>query len=236
MKLTILETGRPPGALGEIYPGYPDMFAALLARAGEAVDCETVPVVDNARLPDPSAGGAFLITGSPAGVYDPLPWMDPLRGFIRAAHAARRPVVGVCFGHQIMAEALGGVVRKSPKGWGVGRHSYRIIERTGYLADAPETFALAASHQDQVIAPPPGATTLARSAHTEFAMLSYAGAPFLSLQGHPEFSDRFAAALYGARRGASLTDDVADAAIESLVQPDDSLMVAGWMLNVLREG
>jgi GMP synthase-like glutamine amidotransferase len=118
----------------------------------------------------------------------------------------------------------------------VGRHSYRIIERTGYLADAPETFALAASHQDQVIAPPPGATTLARSAHTEFAMLSYAGAPFLSLQGHPEFSDRFAAALYGARRGASLTDDVADAAIESLVQPDDSLMVAGWMLNVLREG
>lgn len=234
MKITILETGRAPGRLSELYPLYPDMFRSLLSGADSGLTFETVALVDGAGLPDPAGIQAAIITGSPKGVYDATPWMDPLRDFVRGAHAAKTPLVGVCFGHQIVADALGGDVRKSPKGWGVGRHTYDILGRRPWMADAGERFSLAVSHQDQVITPPAGAVTLASSAHTDHAMLAYDGAPIISVQGHPEFTDGFVSALYSARRGVSLTDEMADAAIESLAQPEDNALVADWIARFLR--
>jgi len=234
MKITILETGRAPGRLCELYPLYPDMFRSLLSGVDGGLTFETVALVDGAALPEPAGMEAALITGSPRGVYDATPWMDPLRDFVRGAHAARTPLVGVCFGHQIVAEALGGDVRKSPKGWGVGRHTYDILAHRPWMAEAGERFSLAVSHQDQVITPPTGAATLASSAHTDHAMLAYDGAPILTIQGHPEFTDGFVSALYSARRGLSLTDEMADAAIESLATPEDNTMVADWIARFLR--
>lgn len=234
MKITVLETGRAPGRLADDFPLYPEMFAALLGGTDPGLAFETVSLVDGAGLPDPRGLEAALITGSPSGVYDQTSWMDPLRAFVRAAAEAGTPMIGVCFGHQIIADALGGDVRKSEKGWGVGRHAYDIVDRRGWMDGAGASFALAVSHQDQVIAPPAGAVTLARSAHTDHAMLAYETAPILTMQGHPEFSDAFAAALYGARRGKSLSDDLADAAVESLAQPHDNELVGEWMLSFLR--
>jgi len=234
MRVTILETGQAPGRLAEDYPRYPDMFVSLLSKADESLTFETVAVVDGAPPPDPARCEAVLITGSPAGVYDATPWMDPMRSFVREAFAVRTPMVGVCFGHQIIADAMGGVVRKSEKGWGVGRHVYEITERRPWMNDAGRTISLSASHQDQVIVPPPGASTLARSTHTEHAMLAYASAPVISLQGHPEFSDAFVSALYGARRGKTLSHSVVDAALESLRDPEDNALVGEWMVNFLR--
>ncbi len=143
-------------------------------------------------------------------------------------------MIGVCFGHQIIADALGGDVRKSEKGWGVGRHTYEIVARPPWMEGAGDTFSLGVSHQDQVITPPPGAKTLARSRHTDHAMLAYDAAPAISLQGHPEFTDGFLAALYGARRGKTLSDDLADRAIESLAGPEDNALVGEWMAKFLR--
>jgi GMP synthase-like glutamine amidotransferase len=235
MKLTILETGRPPAPLADLHPRYPDMFASLLARVNGSLRFEAVSLWDGEAPPDPGSLEAVLITGSPHGVYDPVPWIDPLRDFIRAAHAARTPMIGVCFGHQIVADALGGEVRKSEKGWGVGRHTYEVIAARPWMSEPASAFSLVASHQDQVIAPPAGAVTLARSAHTEHAMLAWDDAPILTLQGHPEFTDAFAAALYNARRGRSLTNEQADAAVESLARPENARQVAGWMVRFLRD-
>ncbi len=234
MRVTILETGRPPGPLAQTWPGYPDMFESLLTRAADGLSFENAPVVDGAPLPDPAAAEAILITGSPAGVYDPEPWMEPLRGYVQAAAAQKKPMIGVCFGHQIIADALGGEVRKSEKGWGVGRHEYEIVERRPWMVDAGEAFALTVSHQDQVITPPSGATTLARCAHTDHAMLVYQDAPIMSVQGHPEFSDSYAIALYNARRSNGLGDELADTAIESLAAPEDNALFAEWMVKFLR--
>src|SRR6185503_14002824 len=136
MKVTILETGRAPGRLSEDYPRYPDMFVSLLSNADENLTFETIAVIDGASPPDPAQCEAVLITGSPAGVYDATPWMDPMRSFVREAFATRTPMVGVCFGHQIIADAMGGVVRKSEKGWGVGRHTYEITERRPWMTHA----------------------------------------------------------------------------------------------------
>jgi GMP synthase-like glutamine amidotransferase len=234
MRVTILETGRAPGRLSEEYPRYPDMFVALLAKADPSLAFDSVALVDGEAPPSVSACEAVIITGSPAGVYDSTPWMDPLRAFIREAFAKRTPMVGVCFGHQIIADALGGQVGKSHKGWGIGRHTYEITGRLDWMAGAGETLSLSVSHQDQVIAPPDGAITLARSAHTDHAMLAYTNAPVISVQGHPEFSDRFVSALWSARRGKALTDDQVDAALESLAHPEDNALVADWITRFLR--
>jgi GMP synthase-like glutamine amidotransferase len=234
MLVTILETGRAPGPLSETHPLYPDMFASLLSQVDEGLRFRTVALVDGEALPDPASCEGVVITGSPAGVYDTTPWMDPLRGFIRGAFAAKTPMIGVCFGHQIIADAMGGAVRKSEKGWGVGRHTYDVLGAPAWMVDAGATVALSVSHQDQVIAPPKGAVTLARSAHTDYAMLAYDGAPVMSLQGHPEFSDEFVAALYSARRGKSLSDAQVDDAIASLSSPVDRVLVGQWMARFLR--
>lgn len=234
MKVTILEAGRAPGRLSEDYPRYPDMFVSLLSKADESLRFDAVALVDGETPPDPATCDAVLITGSPSGVYDSTPWMDPLRGFIREAFAKKTPMVGVCFGHQIIADAMGGEVRKSEKGWGVGRHTYEIVDRRDWMTDAGASVSLSVSHQDQVITPPASAITLARSAHTDHAMLAYTNAPVISLQGHPEFSDRFVSALWSARRGKTLTDDQVDRALESLVQTEDRALVAEWMVNFLK--
>jgi GMP synthase-like glutamine amidotransferase len=234
MKITLLEAGRAPGRLEELYPRYPEMFVSLLSSIDETLTFETVALIDGALPPDASTCEAALITGSPLGVYDLTPWMASLRAFVRAAASAKTPMVGVCFGHQIIADALGGEVRKSHKGWGVGRHTYDILARESWMADAGPAFSLGVSHQDQVITPPPSARTLARSKHTDHAMLVYDSAPIISLQGHPEFSDGFLAALYGARRGKTLSDDLADQAIESLSVPEDNALVGEWMVRFLR--
>ncbi|MCE2987680.1 MAG: type 1 glutamine amidotransferase, partial [Phenylobacterium sp.] len=121
MKIAILETGAPPGDLAVRFGDYPDMFRRLLLEEGD--QAETFDVAAG-RLPaDPSAFDACLVTGSSAGVYELLPWIDPLKAFLNGA-SGRTALVGVCFGHQVMAEAFGGRVIKSPKGWGVGLHRY----------------------------------------------------------------------------------------------------------------
>lgn len=235
MRVTIIETGRAPGRLSEEFPRYPDMFISLMREADANLAFDTVALLDGAALPAPSACEAILITGSPFGVYDDTPWMNPLRAFIRDVFAARRPMIGVCFGHQIIADAMGGDVRKSPKGWGLGRHTYGIVERRGWMPEATPSVSLSVSHQDQVITPPPGAVTLASSAHTDHAMLAYRDAPVISIQGHPEFSDTFVSALYSARRGKTLTEEQVDTAIASLSAPEDNARVASWFARFLRE-
>ncbi len=234
MRVTIIETGRAPDLLRDQFPGYPDMFRDLLHRADAGLVFDAVAVLDGEALPVPGACEAVLITGSPFGVYDSTPWMEPLKAFIRAAAGERTPLVGVCFGHQVIADALGGDVRKSEKGWGVGRHTYELVATRDWMADAGQTMSLAVSHQDQVITPPKGATTLARSSHTEHAMLAYDDIPAISVQGHPEFSDAYVSALYNNRRGNALSDRQVDGAIASLAQPQDSALVATWIVRFLR--
>ena len=228
MRLGILETGAPPQEVGQ-FGDYPAMFRALLGR--DAYDYATFNV-QAGELPDSTdACAAYLITGSSAGVYDPLPWIAPLKGFLRAAKG--RPMLGVCFGHQIMAEAFGGKVIKSPKGWGVGLHRYEVRQPQAWM-DAPR-LSLPASHQDQVVEVPPGAKVLAGSAFTPVGMLAYGDQPAMSLQLHPEFEPAYARALIESRRGGRYTDAQADQAILSYEQPDDRVRAGDWLRRFLAE-
>jgi GMP synthase-like glutamine amidotransferase len=224
MKLAILETGRPPGDLADRFGDYPTMFAKLL---GDALEIDTFDAAAGELPGDPATYDAYLITGSPAGVYDPLSWIEPLKDFIRAAKD--RKMVGVCFGHQMMAEALGGHVEKSEKGWGAGLHHYAIVRREPWMNGEAEV-AVPASHQDQVVIQPPNTEVVAESPFTPYAALAWTDRPAISFQFHPEFAPAFAKALIEKRY--DIVPDP-DAAIASLDAPNDNARVADWIKRFL---
>jgi GMP synthase-like glutamine amidotransferase len=225
VKLGILKTGAPPRRL-EAFGTYPEMFRRLL---GEAAYDYSVYAVDAGELPAaPEACDAYLITGSSAGVYDDLPWIAELKGFLVAAKG-RAALVGICFGHQVMAEAFGGKVIKSPKGWGIGENEYRLLTREPWMDDGPATIRLPASHQDQVVEKPPGAEVFAASDFTPYAGLVWRDQKAMSIQPHPEFLPAYAISLIETRRDGPLTADEADRAIASYASPDDRARVGGWI-------
>jgi GMP synthase-like glutamine amidotransferase len=223
MKIAVIETGVPPDPLKDEFGSYPDMFAGLL---GPDYELQTYDA-QKGELPDASAHGAYLITGSPAGVYEPLPWIAPLMEFIRSAKEAK--MIGVCFGHQAMAQALGGEVIKSPKGWAAGLNRYAVVRPQPWTNGEREV-AIPASHQDQVVEQPPGTELVARSEFTPFAALAWTDRPAISFQFHPEFSVAYAKALIEKRYDRVNSPD---AALASLDAPNDNDRVAAWMRSFL---
>jgi len=226
MKLTIIQSGDVPEPLRPQFGAYAPMFGRMFADAGIAYDYEVVRVSEGEPFPDPAGLEAILLPGSAAGVYDNhLGWMAPLRQFIRNAYASRTPMVGICFGHQIMADALGGDVRKSEKGWGLGRHQYGVRAPSAFAGRPVAQLAVACSHQDQVIGAPPDADVILASDFTPNAGLAYRNGAALSFQPHPEFDDPYTLALAEMRRGKT-SDDVVDTALASLALQSDSSALA----------
>jgi len=214
MRIGILKTGTAPTKLAETQGDYDARMRWLLG--GDGFDYVTYDV-ENGELPasiDEAEG--WIITGSRHGAYEDHAWIPPLEDFIRRLAAAKRPLVGICFGHQIVAQALGGRVEKAGQGWIAGPHDY-------VLANG-ERFAANAWHQDQVIAAPPGAETMASSQACEFAVLHYPGFG-LTVQPHPEFTGEYFSGLL-AEKGHVLPDDVrANAEALAETQKDDPYTV-----------
>lgn len=234
LKVGILATGITPPELLEQYGSYADMFVALFTAAGCEFDFVTFDVREDQFPESPSACDAWLITGSKFGVYEDLPWMRRLQQFIRAIDEIERPLVGICFGHQIIAATLGGRVEKYADGWGVGLHRYQLSGNHPELGMTELT--LNAMHQDQVVVKPPRAVTLASSPFCPYAALSYDNRIF-TLQAHPEFSLDFEAALVAARKGSVIPEPIADAGLATLAAEGaatDSLVVARWMADTLK--
>ena len=224
----ILEAGSPPDSLRAQWGGYGDMVRTMLGQDRRYRSYD----VQAGELPaEPTECRAYVITGSSAGVYDDLPWIPPLLGFLREVRG-RAKLIGICFGHQAMAKAFGGEVEKSPKGWGLGMHRYEIVEPPPGMIE-PRAFAIPAFHQDQVVTLPPGARVLAASDFTPFASLGYDDET-VSVQGHPEFTPAFSAALIKARR--DVYGPLADAALLSLLQPEDGARAADWLRHFIDGG
>lgn len=221
-RVAIIETGAPPPALAERHGDYPAMFRALLGDGHhtEVFDARA------GQWPEAAAFDAAVITGSSAGVYETAPWIGDLLDWIRDAKG-RTGLIGVCFGHQAMAQALGGRVEKSGKGWGVGLHRYDIVSSEPWMTPPAASVAIPVSHQDQVVERPADARVILSSAFTPFAGLAWDD-DAISLQGHPEFTPAYAADLTGGRReriGAA----VVDRALDSLTRPDDRARVGEWL-------
>ncbi len=225
MKIGILQTGRTPDELREKYGDYDAMFRRLLG--GQGFEFVTYPVLDGTLPADVHAADGWLITGSKFGVYEDHSWIPPLEDFIRAAYASAVPIVGICFGHQILAQALGGTVEKYSGGWSVGLKDYTL---EGFPAGAQ----LLAWHQDQVVEPPADATVAGSSPFCRYAALAY-GDKAYSIQPHPEFNSDFVSDLVAARR-AVLPDDIAHKALNSLGGKTSSKAFANSIAEFYRRG
>ncbi|MBY6202358.1 type 1 glutamine amidotransferase [Maritalea mobilis] len=220
MRIGILQTGHVPDEIKATDGEYADMFARLFE--GREFTYDVYNVVDM-EFPDGAAAAeGWLITGSKHGAYEDHPWIPPLEELIRAIRDAGAPLVGICFGHQIIAQALGGTVEKFAGGWSVGRRSYQVGDRTLYLN---------AWHQDQVVALPEGTTVLGHNDFCANAVLAF-GPRILTVQPHPEFGASVVQGLIE-HRSATVPDPLVDAAREGLSRPTDNPPVADWLADVL---
>lgn len=203
MKIGILQTGRSPEEMRDRHGDYDDLFKRLLA--GRGFDFITYPVLDGVLPTCATDADGWLITGSKFGAYEDHDWIPPLEDFLRDAFARSVPIVGVCFGHQILAQALGGKVEKFAGGWAVGPAEFDSRDRIDTIM---------AWHQDQVVELPDGAEVLASSKFCQYAMLGY-GDRALTVQPHPEFTAEFMADLIACRRDV-LPGHIADQAAANL--------------------
>lgn len=236
MRLGLLETGRVNPALVDAHGLYPDMFVRLLRPAAPEMGFRVYRVVEGELPAEPGECDGWLITGSKFGAYDPEPWIPRLEDFLRRAYGAGAPIIGICFGHQILAQALGGRVEKSTRGWGCGVHDY-VFEPPGWMRGAGPRLALHAMHQDQVVVAPDAARVIASSAFCPNAAFVY-GDPerprAVSVQPHPEFETTFIRDLIALRRGDGVPEAVADAALTGLGAPVMNADVAAWLVAYLR--
>ena len=222
MKIGILQTGDAPDALRPAHGNYPDLFQRLLADQGFSF--QTWRVLDMDLPASPHDAEGWLITGSRFGAYEDHPFIPPLEDFIRTVHAAGVPLVGICFGHQIVAQAMGGRVEKFPGGWAVGPTDYDF---------AGQPLRLNAWHQDQVTSRPPGAALCATSPFCENAALLY-GDRIFTIQAHPEFHSAFAADMIERRGRGLVPDPLLDAAAARLPEPLDDTRLAQAIGTFLR--
>ncbi|MCK1712529.1 MULTISPECIES: gamma-glutamyl-gamma-aminobutyrate hydrolase family protein [unclassified Bradyrhizobium] len=229
-RITIIETGRVPSTYRERHGSFPDMFERMVRAEDPAATLDIVSIPNGDALPDPCGLEAILITGAAVGVYDGLDWIEPLEEFVGKAYANKTPMVGVCFGHQLIAQALGGTVRQSEKGWGIGRHVYRVLPDNGVVDG--EQLAIAASHQDQLIEAPKDALTILSSDFTPHAGLLYVNGATLTVQPHPEFDVEFAEVCCELRDGKA-PDEVVATAKASLSQPLDGAKLGGAITRFL---
>jgi GMP synthase-like glutamine amidotransferase len=230
MLIAIIETGVPPEPLKGRHGDYPAMMARMLAPFAPQLSFSTAHVARGDRLPAVADFDGLLITGSAAGVYEGHAWIAPLEELVRETANAGKPQVGICFGHQLMAQAFGGKVEKSDKGWGVGVHRYRVTGRTDWMIPELSQIACAVSHQDQVVEAPSGARVLAGSDFCPNGAIAYAQGKTVSFQMHPEFEHAYASDLLRLRADR-LAQPLVENGLESLARASDRGRLAQWIAN-----
>ncbi len=225
----LIQCGDVHRDVAPLYGDYPALFDSLLGPHGVELSTFDVRV---GPPPPVDACEAWVISGSADSAYDPLGWIPPVETFLRELVSSAVPVVAVCFGHQLLARAMGGRVERASS-WGAGAHSYRVMAPiAGSELIVGQEVRLVASHQDQVTVLPDGATLVLSTDHCPNAGYTL-GSAALAIQPHPELTTDLSGELTRRRRDR-MGHDVSDAALASLDQPIDQNLMAGAMAAFLR--
>lgn len=232
MRLGILDCDRlDPDLADRFGPVYSEMFIRGFAALAPELEFRVWSALDGELPEDLHECDAWLITGSRHDAYSDIPWIQALRAWIRQAHDADVKLAGICFGHQVIAQALGGEVVKSTKGWGLGVAVHPMLADAPWMAPARDQIRILASHQDQVALLPPGATRLAGNDFCPNFMFLQ-GDHIVAIQGHPEFSVEYNRALIERRRGL-LPYERYQSSLSSLEGEVDSATMMQWLLQFL---
>lgn len=251
MKLGVLLCDHVNPLLQEEFGDYKEMFSLWLTQYDNSLELHCYYVVDGIFPNNIEDCDAYMASGSKASVNDDLPWINALERFIWQLFVARKPLVGLCFGHQLIAKTLGGKVSCSSKGWGIGIartgvydakanpnsaniFNPKIYSTQSWMKPQPDNIKLIVSHQDQIFQLPPETEVLMGNEFCPYAMIQIEQ-HFVGLQGHPEFSREYGKAIMQSRK------DIIDEAtlmngLNSLSQQTDDQLITGWLINFLKQG
>lgn len=223
LPIIILQVGTPPEEVRVQYGDLPSWFSRVLGVPSDSI--EVVRVFEGEALPQPDPRQIAIITGSWAMVTDHHPWSEASAEWIRAAMAVEMPLFGVCYGHQLMAYALGGQVDFHPLGREVGCLPVSLnanAEQDPLLKDWPTRFSVHLTHEQSVLTLPPSAVNLAASDHDPHQIVRY-GPKAMSTQFHPEFTPDIAGACIR-RRADALREEGRDpdALLAGLVETEEA--------------
>jgi GMP synthase-like glutamine amidotransferase len=239
MHIGILKTDAVRPEWVSEFGEYPDMFERLVLAADPSATFSVWDVEEGVYPSDSDVDtvDGFIITGSKSSAYADKEWIRNLERLVQELHAKRKKMVGICFGHQVIARALGGTVAKSDKGWGVGVNVYNVSELPVQGDDeirggGSGFLKLVASHQDQVTVLPPGARTVVSNEHCENAGFVI-GEHVLTLQGHPEFSAEYSEAIMAFRHDMIGAERVAQGRASLVTHQHEGPRVARWMVDFL---
>ncbi|MEM9214162.1 MAG: GMP synthase [Cyanobacteria bacterium P01_F01_bin.150] len=234
MRIGILEADQvAQDFIGE-FGSYGDMVESWLYQAEKELLFRRYDVVQEIYPQDIAECDAYIITGSKASAYDQTPWVYTLSQFIRNLYTqSTKKIIGICFGHQIIAQTLGGLVSKSSKGWGIGLAENKVYEEETWMLPFAKTFKLLVSHQDQVVNLPENAKLIAGNTFCPYSVLKY-GTSVLTFQGHPEHRKAYTQALMLSRKGV-IEEETLLIGLRSLEDEDDAQLIARWVINFLRQ-
>lgn len=232
-QLGILDCDELSPELEADYHCYASMFQTLFGRLLPGIQSRRYQANQGELPDDVDECDAYLISGSKAGVYDALDWLPPLRQFIEKAYVQEIKLLGICFGHQLLADTLGGKAEKSSKGWGVGAMTSRRYGNAKWMDPLVDELCLLYSHQDQVSKLPTSAERILGSDFCQFAGYQIPGR-VLAFQGHPEFTRDYCARLMMLRKQRYAPGQY-EQAMDSLSQTLDDHVVTKWMINFLHE-
>ncbi|MGF1716601.1 GMP synthase [Photobacterium chitinilyticum] len=215
---------------------YPAMFSELFSQVDSGIVLNFYRVMDGQYPESLDECDAYISSGSKFSVYDNIRWIRTFEAFIHQLYQQHIPFIGICFGHQMIARALGGEVCCSNKGWGLGVANVKLnrdmVSQHGWLTDPKKGYSLLVSHQDQITEPPKDTIVLAGSEFCPYAM-TQVGHHFLGIQGHPEFTPDYSHDLIQLRSD-NYPPQITQTALASLSQHTDHLAVTLWIINFIK--
>ena len=227
MHIAFLDANIDRSPLAARNPSEVEKFRALLHPHAPDLVLHDFRATDGAFPEGLADFDGVMVSGSPASVHDDRAWIARLLDLIRTAVAQDLPVFGACFGHQAVAQALGGTVGRNPQGWVLGRVQVPTLSPAAWMTGGPASVGLHAAHNEQVLVPPPGARVLGGTEATPHGHLAL-GTRVFSTQYHPEITSAFMDELIEALEG-DIDPDALARARASRADPLDSGLMAGWI-------
>ena len=228
MRTALLVCDHVPSILLEKHGDYPHMYQHLFPD----LNLDTFYVCDQ-QFPEVNNFDLFIITGSRYSVYDDIPWVKKLQDYVRQIFEEKKKCIGICFGHQMIAEALGGKVEKAPVGFLIGVHTFYVQEFPRWFGEEKSEYNILMLCQDQVVRLPADATLLAGNQLCPVGMYHIQDR-FFAVQGHPEFSKEYDRDVFLSRK-ERMGEEKIEQALESFQLDPDVKWLREIMMNFLGE-